>query len=200
MESLECAEDGLQCRPEDSRLPGDAGFWYFIAADAVLFSLLFFQFSLDRSSHVALFEHGRQLLLVPIATVNTVVLVSSSWLAATAVRAVHRGDAIKASLTAFGTAGFGAVFVVLKLGEYVHAVRGGHALAGNSFYMYYFVITGLHLAHVVVGAAAMLLMGVLLRDDVELSRRQNQLESLAAYWHLLDVIWLFIFPMLYLAR
>jgi nitric oxide reductase NorE protein len=193
-------EVGDRPAPRAPSLPGDVGFWTFIAADATLFALLFFQFSLDRSSHVALFGEGQRALLVPLGAVNTVVLVTSSWLLASAVGSAHRRDVRTATRLMSGTVFLGIVFAVLKVAEYQIELSSGHALSTNSFFMYYFIITGIHLLHLVVGIVALVVIGLRVRRDTGGGKDRVMLECGASYWHLIDLLWMFIFPLLYLAR
>jgi nitric oxide reductase NorE protein len=181
-------------------LPGDAGFWTFIAADATLFALLFFQFSLDRSSHVSVFEDGQASLLVPLGGVNTLVLITSSLLMAMAIRSADRRQMKKAARFIGGTVSLGIVFAVLKVVEYVVEIDSGHALSTSSFFMYYFVITGIHLLHLIVGVIALVIIGSRIRHDSGGTRDRVMLECGAAYWHLIDLLWMFIFPLIYLVR
>ena len=186
-------------RPPPS-LPGDVGFWTFIAADATLFALLFFQFSLDRSSHVAIFDIGQTALLVPLGAVNTLVLVTSSLLLALAVRSVQRGDMRTARWLVAGTISLGVVFAGLKVTEYVIEIGSGHTISTSSFFMYYFIITGIHLLHLIVGVIALTVIAFRRRRDWDPERNRVVLECGASYWHLIDLLWMFIFPLLYLAR
>jgi nitric oxide reductase NorE protein len=193
-------EVGDRPAPRVPSLPGDVGFWTFIAADATLFALLFFQFSLDRSSHVALFDAGQRELLVPLGAVNTVVLVTSSWLLASAVRAAHQRNARRATRLIAGTVLLGLLFAVLKVAEYQVELSSGHTVSSSSFFMYYFIITGIHLLHLIVGVIALVVIGLRVRRDTGEPREQMILECGASYWHLIDLLWMFIFPLIYLAR
>jgi len=181
-------------------LPGDVGFWTFIAADASLFAVLFFQFSLDRSSHVSVFNEGQRELLVPLGAVNTLVLVTSSWQLASAVRSAHRRDMAKATRLICGTVLLGLVFAVLKVFEYHVELSSGHTISTSSFFMYYFIITGIHLLHLIVGVIALVVIGFRVRRDTGSPRELVIFECGASYWHLIDLLWMFIFPLIYLAR
>lgn len=194
------ATESVASAPKVPSLPGDVGFWTFIAADATLFALLFFQFSLDRSSHVSIFDAGQKALLIPLGAANTVVLVTSSFLLATAVRLAHRGQPRTAARLIAATAALGVVFAILKVTEYQIEWSAGHTFASDSFFMYYFVITGIHLLHLIIGVIALVVIGLRVRRDNGGKRDRAILECGAAYWHLIDLLWMFIFPLIYLAR
>jgi nitric oxide reductase NorE protein len=183
-----------------SALPGDAGFWTFIAADAILFALLFFQFSLDRSHHAQVFDAGRGELVITLGAVNTLVLVTSSWLMARGVRSASLGDIDSTLRWITGTVSLGGVFAVLKITEYVLEIRFGHAPSTSTFFMYYFMITGIHLVHLLAGVIALSAISLRLRSAPNYGRNRVFLECGASYWHLVDLLWMFIFPLLYLAR
>jgi len=186
--------------PQDMSLSRDAGFWTFIAADASLFALLFFQFSLDRSSQPVVFDEGQRGLVVLLGTVNTLVLISSSWLMASAVRNMRR-DSVRTGLRLIaGTAALGVVFAAVKISEYVLALGSGHTVSNSPFFMYYFVITGIHLGHLMIGVVVVVVVGWRLRVGIRRPLDRTVLECGAVYWHLVDLLWMFIFPMLYLAR
>jgi len=193
------AVDELSPRPARS-LPGDVGFWTFIAADASLFAVLFFQFSLDRSSHVLAFNADQRELLVPLGAVNTLVLVTSSWLLASAVRSAHRRDMAKATRLISGTVLLGVVFAILKVLEYHVELSSGHTFSTSPFFMYYFIITGIHLLHLMIGVIALVVIGFRVRRDWGSKRELVILECGTSYWHLIDLLWMFIFPLIYLAR
>lgn len=199
-DSVAGTEDVDRPSPKAPSLPGEASFWTFIAADATLFALLFFQFSVDRASHVAVFATGQRALLVQLGAANTLVLVTSSWFVALAVRAAHGRDPVKASRWLGAAALCGIAFAFLKVAEYVIEFRSGHTLSTSPFFMYYYVITGLHLLHLLVGVVTLVIVGLRLPRDTDPRRNRVILECTASYWHLIDLLWMFIFPLIYLAR
>lgn len=181
-------------------LPGDVGFWTFIAADAMLFLLLFLQFSLDRTTQHAVFDEGQRALLPSLAAANTLILVTSSFTVALAVAATFRGDTRRIVRLMVVTSTLGVAFAILKIVEYVLEIGSGHTLSTNAFFMYYFLITGIHLLHLLVGVIGLSVIAFRLRVGGAADRNQVVLECGASYWHLIDVLWMFIFPLLYLAR
>jgi nitric oxide reductase NorE protein len=181
-------------------MPGYGGFWTFIAADATLFALLFIQFSVDRSSATARFDAQQHELLVVPGVVNTVVLVTSSWTMAAGVRAMHKGQIRAARRLVTVTMLFGVVFAAIKVGQYVLDVHRGHTISSGPFFMYYFLITGIHLLHLTIGVIALAAVALVMRPASSLAADRRPWESVAAYWHLIDLLWMFIFPLLYLAR
>jgi len=181
-------------------LPGEPAFWTFIAADSGLFALLFLQYCLDRASHLQGFIAEQSTLAAGIAVVNTVILVTSSWALAVAVQHASGGDRRLARQLVFTTSALGACFAALKVVEYILEIRAGHSFVAGTFFMYYFIITGIHLVHLLIGVLALTFIGARCVRDSESSRDTVILECGASYWHLIDLLWMFIFPLTYLAR
>jgi nitric oxide reductase NorE protein len=187
-------------RPSAMVMPGYAGFWTFIAADATLFALLFIQFSVDRSSAAARFDAEQHALPVLAGVLNTVVLVTSSWTLATGMRGMHRGQIRAARRLVSVTILLGVVFAAIKVGQYGLDVHHGHTISSGPFFMYYFLITGIHLLHLTIGAIALVAVALVMGPATAVAADRRPWESVAAYWHLIDLLWMFIFPLFYLAR
>ncbi|GAB3377595.1 cytochrome c oxidase subunit 3 [Spongiibacter taiwanensis] len=182
------------------RLAGAPGVWLFVALDSTIFAILFLSFTLDKMKAKGEFTLGIASLDTHLGTLNTLILLTSSCLAAlAAAEAKHptaRIGQIKACL--LGAVALGVVFVGLKITEYRHVVAGGHGLNSSTFHMYYFVTTGLHLLHVLIGIAALSLVATqALKPSVPAA--PIIVESAATYWHMVDFLWVMIFPLFYLA-
>jgi nitric oxide reductase NorE protein len=172
-------------------MPGLEGFWVLIGGDLAIFTLLFVSYLAARSAHPGAFAAASHLLDQDRGGLNTLVLVTSSSAVARALAHLRRDDVPRARRWLGVGIGGGLVFVVLKVQEYA----AGHGSSASTFFDYYYALTGLHLAHVVVGTA--LLLGCWLR----LRRPSGSLsgfESIACFWHLVDALWIVIFPLLYL--
>jgi len=179
-------------------MPGLEGFWVFVAGDLAMFTLMFVTFALARADDVAGFEAARVTLDADRGGLNTLVLLTSSACIAAALTALRRGAADTARRwIAAGIVG-GAVFAALKSLEYATGFDAGHTPSQSEFYVYYLTLTGVHLGHVVAGCV------VLGAFWVRLGRRPEGgvvgFETAAVFWHLVDLLWLVIFPLLYLVR
>jgi len=182
-----------------SRLPGVDGLWVFIGFDAVIFALLFASFQHDRYGDPALFEASRRTLNFHLAGLDTLLLLTSSWLVALAVQAVARDDP-RAPRLLLGGMLTGAMFVVSKSVEYAEKLIDGITPATDALYGWYFLLTGVHLAHVLAGTG---LLGYTWRRSRRGAYRDGNrvvLECVASFWHLVDLLWLVLFPLLYLQR
>jgi nitric oxide reductase NorE protein len=173
------------------------GIWTFIALDCTSFGLFFMVFMVERLGQPALFDRSARLLDFRLGLLNTLILITSSWLVALANRAGRLGDmrAARRWLTAavIIASGFG----IVKGFEYADKIRAGHTVTSDTFFSYYFALTGVHLLHYLIG---MIMLGFLaLRVGFgEGARDLAWLDGGALYWHMVDLLWVFLFAMLYL--
>lgn len=185
-------------RPE-KRIPGEAGVWIFLFGDMGIFLVFFITFLVERSADQQLYTRSSQELGLGVGVTNTLVLLASSLAVVIALAAARRADRSLA-VPAFGVAmGCGAVFVVLKAFEYTHLAAAGHGPDSDAFFTWYFVLTGLHLLHVLIGLGVLVLLIMRARRIGESNGNQlTVLESGSCFWHLVDLLWMVIFPLLYL--
>ena len=177
------------------RMPGLDGFWVFVAGDLLIFTLLFVSFLDARSDDIGGFDAARHLLDPTHGGINTLLLLTSSWLVALASSA--REDCRRARRLLAPGIVLGLGFVALKVYEYAHVLGLDPTQDQQPFLAYYFGITGLHLAHVMIGCILLTVMWVRLPT---LSAESRGFESVTCFWHLVDLLWLVIFPLLYLLR
>jgi cytochrome c oxidase subunit 3 len=187
------------------------GMWVFLASELLLFSGLFALYASYRAQYPQAFGWGVEHNVRILGTVNTGVLICSSYAIASSVQVLRQGRTkLAAALVAF-TLGCGAVFLVIKGYEYAGHFSEGVFPGGQGaffhentaqglklFYTLYFLMTGLHGIHVVVG------MGILTWMLVQIVRGKlapphtHPLDNGAIYWHLIDVVWIFLWPIFYL--
>ena len=182
------------------KLAGDEGVWFFISADITLFAVFFLLFMLERYRAVALFEQSRQQLDPLLGALNTVILLTSSWLVALAVHSARQGRRL--AVSRYLTLGMlvGAGFAVTKVFEYWRKIAAGITLLSNDFFMFYFALTGLHFLHFVVGMVVLAVCLSKSRSDAMDESFVLWIESSGCYWHMVDLLWIVLFPMLYLLR
>ncbi|MCX7071792.1 MAG: cytochrome c oxidase subunit 3 family protein [Gammaproteobacteria bacterium] len=182
------------------RLPGVEGVWVFIAADMCFFALLFVSFMLGRQEATPVFEASRQTLDINFGGINTLILLTSSWCVVLAVEAVKRDALARVPHLIAGAFLLGVAFMVSKALEYGGKIKAGISMLTNDFYMYYYTLTGLHLLHVLAGNILLIVLWKQAR-----ARRFSRgncvvLECGASYWHMVDLLWIVLFPLLYLLR
>lgn len=186
--------------PKSRRLPGVEGLWVFIGADSVIFALLFSSFMNDRSANPALFEDSRHALNFHLGGLNTLILLTSSWLVALAVQGVKHDESGRVPRFLLGGILTGMMFVISKSVEYAGKFITGINPATNEFFMWYFALTGIHLLHVLAGISLLVYVWrKTLRSTFDGDTKKT-LESVASFWHLVDLLWIILFPLLYLLR
>ena len=127
---------------------------------------------------------------------NTLVLLSSSLSAVLAHQAAEKGDGPKAARLLFFTIGGGAIFLCVKSYEWTHEILEGFTIQSSGFWAYYYTAAGLHAFHVIAGMLVMLWVASTAKKNQELHR----VENVGIYWHFVDLVWIFLFPLLYIAK
>lgn len=187
------------------------GMWVFLASELLFFSGLFALYATYRVEHAAGFGQGVLHNTVAWGSTNTGVLLVSSYTMALAVHELRRGKKKAAAALTAATIALGLCFLAIKTGEYLEHFREGiypgnvgtffrdHADPGiGMFFTLYFCMTGLHAVHVGVGVGVLTFLLVkIIRRTVDAST-SHRLAIGAVYWHLVDVIWIFLWPLFYL--
>ncbi|WP_405137779.1 cytochrome c oxidase subunit 3 [Nocardia sp. NBC_01388] len=184
------------CSPE--RLPGgDLDIWVMVLGDLFFFGCYLIVYMVFRDRSLEQFTAAQRHLNMSIGVTNTVVLLTSSMFIASAVQAVRRGAPRTSQRLVRAAGACGVVFIVLKGFEWHQEVTHGYTVI-DEFFSFYFVLTGIHLAHLALG---LLILGVV---DRELSSTHRQRPSLveqgATFWHMIDLLWVVIFAILYCMR
>lgn len=182
------------------RVPGEPGMWILIIGDMTIFTVIFCSFLSYRSQDPESFAAARTSLQIELGTLNTVVLLTSSLFVALGV-SFFRLSMNRTSARMFATGiAFGAVFCFIKILEWYSHLGAGVKPQANMFYMFYFVITGLHFVHMIIGVVALVFAYRRLKNPSNNVNNQRLIiECGASYWHMVDLLWIVIFPLLYLA-
>ncbi len=175
------------------------GVWCFLASEVMLFGALFSSLILLRTGSAS-WPHGWALLNVPLATLNTMVLITSSvtMVMSWASLAVHDFGKYRRYMAC--TIFLGLVFLVVKSFEYAHKFEHHHFPSTDNFYAIYFTLTGLHGLHVIGGIVVnsyFLFFGRALWEKNP-DQLMGRVEAAGLYWHFVDLVWIFLFPVLYL--
>ncbi|MDM8003610.1 MAG: cytochrome c oxidase subunit 3 [Bacteroidota bacterium] len=187
---------------------GKLGMWIFLFTELFLFGGLFLVYAIFRAKYSADFHHGAAELNAFIGAINTVFLLISSMTVASALTAMQKGDRRLTLLLLTVTILLAALFLVNKYFEWSHkfeyGIWPGSPVLKNMprgellFFGLYYMMTGLHALHVIVGMVLLSINVVKVRAGSVNSARFLMLENSALYWHLVDLIWIFLFPLLYL--
>lgn len=186
------------------------GMWIFLLTEILLFGGLFCAYSIYRAMHPEMFYNAHKFLDVYLGTINTVVLITSSLTMALAIRALQTDRKKHAILFLLLTLLFAAVFLVIKYFEYSHKIHLGQlpgkyytftGIEGTNphiFFGIYFAMTGLHGLHIFIG---MVVIAIILANTIKnkySSHYYTPVELTGLYWHLVDLIWIYLFPLFYL--
>lgn len=195
---------------EQQRSAATLGIWGFLATEVLFFGGLFLAYSFYRFTYPEeVAEVGRR-LNITIGTINTAVLLTSSYFMALAVGEIENGNARQAARRLLVTIGLGVAFLLLKGGEYYDDVQrhlvpderffaqgpGSHAM--KLFMWLYFLMTGLHALHVTIGVIAISVILWRTRRGDYSARWSTPVEVVGLYWHFVDLVWIFLYPLLYL--
>ncbi len=178
-----------------SHLPGEAGIWVFILSDLMLFSALFLAYSLEKASGKGHLGHGPS---IEVGAIETVLLLTSSLLVANAVRGLRRQRRTVSRRYIALAMLCGIGFAALKAFEWTTLSSAGFDLTADRYFVYYYALTGMHMVHVVIGLCVLTAIARRLRRPAH-EHDLRFTESGASYWHMVDLIWVVVFAVLYVS-
>jgi nitric oxide reductase NorE protein len=175
-----------------SQLPGNPMMWLLIWSELLVFGMAFLGFSGARLMDMDVFATSQGSLNRLAGAINTMVLITSGLFAALAVNAQSHNKTLQTRLWIGAAIILGITFLVIKWHEYSEKFAHGIGMESNNFYTLYFLITGFHALHVVLGIIILIIVGW--------KNSLDNLETGAAFWHMVDLIWVIVFPLIYLMR
>src|SRR6516225_2117950 len=183
------------------RVPGEAGIWAFILTDMSVFAIYFIVFAYSRWQQPQVFLDGRHLTSLPAGVLNTFFMLTASLFVALAVQSTRQGRRATSQLLLLGAGLCGTGFVINKYFEWGAKVAAGYTPLSDNFFQLYFILTGIHLLHVVVALVVLAYMSRMVKrtQHVPTSSQIRFIENGASYWHMVDLIWLGLFALFYLA-
>ena len=179
-------------------VPGENSLWLLILGDMVIYAIMFLVFAYSYQQQPDTFAAGQELLNKNFGFINTLLLLTSSWFVAKGVRSIRRQPSLDASHWLLLALVCGGAFVVSKVVEYSLKINAGVVLTSNDFFMYYYMITAFHLIHVLIGMTVLVFMWLTARRPQVPAEGVRFLECGATFWHLVDLLWIMIFPLIYL--
>jgi cytochrome c oxidase subunit III len=195
---------------EQQREAGLLGMWTFLVTEVLFFGGLFTGYAVYRHAHPEAFRIGSHLLNLPLGTVNTAVLILSSLTMALGVHSAQTGKRRALILFLAATMVLGATFLGIKFVEYDHkfqehlvpgshfAYEGPHGAEVELFLSFYFAMTGMHALHMVIGLGIMGILVILARRGRFTREYHSPVVIAGLYWHFVDIVWIFLYPLLYL--
>ena len=178
-------------------LPGDFAIWIFIYAELLVFGIFFLAYAFARAQNVELFNEYQQTLNRETGAINTLLLITSSYFVVMAVNAIRRNAARRCSQWLMLAMLGGAVFVVVKMSEFVAKYADGINLSTNTFYMFYLSLTFFHFMHVLMGMVILAAVAVKAYRGGYSAQDHTGVETGASYWHMVDLVWIVLFPLVY---
>jgi heme/copper-type cytochrome/quinol oxidase subunit 3 len=174
---------------------GRLAVWWVVASEIVIFGGLLASYIMHRLAHDAWSEQAA-FTNTWAGAFNTLVLLTSSLSAVLAHKASVENDGPKAAkllgLTILG----GAIFIIVKAFEWTHEIQLGYTITANTFWSFYYTAAGLHALHVIAGMVIMAIVAV----DAYKGKFLHRVELIGIYWHFVDLVWIFLFPLLYIAK
>ncbi len=182
------------------RLRGDFAVWLLILAELLTFALLFGSFAVARVLEPDVFAQSQATLDLRFGGINTFLLITGSACVALAVQSL-REDLQRSALRWWGAAGAcGLGFLALKSLEFSAKFAAGVDLTTNTFYMFYILLTGFHFLHVLVGVVFIAILSVRTWQGAYGPHDVHAPETGAAFWHMVDLLWIVLFPLVYVMR
>ncbi|MCB1666732.1 MAG: cytochrome c oxidase subunit 3 [Pseudomonadales bacterium] len=181
-------------------LPGEEGIWVLILGDMLIFGLFFGTFLFYRNQQPELFLLSQEKLNQHYGAINTLLLLTSSWFVAMAVHLYRKNETAKTALFITLAASCGLGFAVIKIIEFREKIVAGINLTTNDFFMYYFMFTGIHFIHVIIGLVVLFVLWRTARRGYCDEHGLRTMENGASFWHMVDLLWIVLFPLIYLLK
>ena len=189
----------VEIRPDTGLNNVKIGIWLFLASEVMLFGALFAAYILLRVG-ASEWPHGRTYVSVPLGTINTLVLIGSSVSMVMAWASLMRKQFGRYRLYMGSTVVAGLIFLTIKSFEYADKFHHGHFPSTDTYLAIYFTLTGLHALHVICGMAVNTYLwgpgAKMWKTDPQ--QFTNRVEAAGLFWHFVDLVWIFLFPVLYL--
>jgi nitric oxide reductase NorE protein len=199
--TITSSDNGRPYTPRRGHVPGEPGLWILLFGDMMVFTVLFGVYLHQRSRQPVLFSEFQGTINRNLGTLNTVLLLVSSLFVVLATRAVrHSAYRQLAPRLLLGAFACGVGFVVVKAFEYHEMLTIHSTPAINAFRIYYFAVTGLHLSHLIFGLLALTGLWTLARKPTLTETQHMLFEGGTCFWHMVDLLWMMIFPLVYLVR
>jgi len=179
--------------------PGTNGIWTFVFIDMIVFSMIFIVFLSERVRLPEVFAAAQQRMTFAYGLGNALILLTSSLFMVEAVHAARKHDLARVRKMLMACLACGVLFGVNKIMEYSAKVSEGLTPATDPFYSFYYFITGAHFIHVLGGMVFILHCLQRARLEIGSESYRRKLENTGLFWHFVDLLWLFIFPLIYLA-
>ncbi len=185
---------------EPRLLPGDFAIWFFIFAELLVFGIAFVSYAVVRVQNVEMFNQYQLTLNRELGAINTLLLITASYFVVRAIHAIRLDDISRCIRWLYASLGCGAGFLVLKSVEYYGKFSEGINLSTNTFYMFYLSLTMFHFLHVILGMIILFAIAIKAQRGGYSAEDHIGVETGASYWHMVDLVWIILFPLVYIIR
>lgn len=181
-------------------LPGDFAIWIFIFAEMLAFGVLFVAYAFTRAKNIELFNASQLTLSRTSGAINTLVLITSSYFVVQGVAAIKRGLNKQCAHWLTGAFLLGGVFVGIKMVEFNAKFAADITMSTNNFYMFYLSLTFFHFMHVLMGMTILAVIIMKAKRGGYSVQDYVGVETGASFWHMVDFLWIILFPLVYIIR
>jgi len=181
----------------EKKLPGDLAMWFFILAELTVFAIFFIGFAVTEQLNPEMFREGKNQLHPTAGLLNTIALITSSFFVALSLHAMHANKGKKAAILIGIAQVVAVIYIVIKLWEYSSLFELGLDIETNSFFTLYFMITFFHLMHVLLGMVILTYIAIRASKNEYNVDNISGFEAGASYWHMVDMLWIILFPLIY---
>jgi len=181
-------------------LPGDFAIWFFIFAELLVFGIAFISYAIVRVQNVDMFNQFQLTLNRELGAANTLLLITASYFVVRAIHAIRLDDVKSCISWLYASLGCGSGFLLLKSVEYYDKFSHGINLSSNTFYMFYLSLTMFHFLHVILGMIILFAIAIKAQRGVYSAHNHIGIETGASYWHMVDLVWVILFPLVYIIR
>ena len=185
---------------EAKLLPGDLAIWFFIFAELLVFGIFFIIYAVMRIQNLEMFNQHQLTLNRELGAANTLLLITASYFVVRAVHAIKQDNASACVRWLYAALGGGAGFLILKSIEYYDKFSHGVNMETNTFYFFYLSLTMFHFFHVILGMIILLAVAIKAQRGAYSAVNHTGVETGASYWHMVDLVWIILFPLVYIIR
>jgi len=183
---------------EAKRLPGDLAMWFFILAELTVFAILFIGFAVAEQLNTEMFSQGKAKLHQISGLINTLTLITSSYFVALSLNKMHQGFGKQAANLLVVAKLIASIYIGVKIWEYLSLFEQGINIETNTFFTLYFMITFFHLMHILLGMVILIFIALKAAKNEYNASNISGFESGATYWHMVDMLWIILFPLIYI--
>lgn len=181
-------------------IPGDLAMWIIIFAELLVFGIFFIAYAVVRINNVDMFNDSQLTLNREMGAINTILLITASYFVVMSIHALKNNTTKKSSHYLYAAIASGSLFILIKTLEFHDKMSAGIDIGTNTFYMFYFLLTLFHYFHVILGLMILFVVALKTRKGHYKADQTHAMETAGSYWHMVDLVWIIMFPLIYVIR